>query len=489
MGLVTEGRVVDLPHALLVRVVSAAVAGACVLAPIQPAAAESLNEALASAYQYNPRLDAERARLRATDEEVARAMSGFRPVITGNADLNMQHTNRRPDDIGEGTIYPKGYSVDLVQPVFRGFQTINAVSESEANVRAGRETLRNVEQSVLLEAVTAYVDVVRDQAVVRLRENNVNVLSRELKATEDRFAVGEVTRTDVAQSQARRAGSVSFLDLARANLKISRAAFERVVGHPPSDLVEPGLRGIRLPQSLEDAIAIGSGENPNVVNALYREQAARYSVDRIRGELLPQVQLEASYEDRFDTTKFIDENETTTVTGRLSVPIYEGGEVRARVRQAKQVQVSLLQEIEQARSETEASVTSAWSQLMAARAQLVSDKVQVEANTTALAGVREEERVGQRTLLDVLDAELELLNSQVLLVTTQRNIIVNTYTVLSAIGRLDVLNLGVAPSVYDPSAHYEEVRRKWFGISITHEDGRREELDVSPASAGEPSAK
>src|SRR3990172_7841545 len=214
MGLVTEGRVVDLPHALLVRVVSAAVAGACVLAPIQPAAAESLNEALASAYQYNHRLDAERARLRATDEEVARAMSGFRPVITGNADLNMQHTNRRPDDIGEGTIYPKGYSVDLVQPVFRGFQTINAVSESEANVRAGRETLRNVEQSVLLEAVTAYVDVVRDQAVVRLRENNVNVLSRELKATEDRFAVGEVTRTDVAQSQARRAGSGSFLGLA-----------------------------------------------------------------------------------------------------------------------------------------------------------------------------------------------------------------------------------------------------------------------------------
>jgi outer membrane protein len=436
-----------------------------------PASAESLNEALSSAYRYNPRLDAARATLRAVDEEVARAMSGYRPVITGNADINYQHTNTRPDSVGEGVTRPKGYSIDLVQPIFSGFQTVNAVNEQEANVRAGRETLRSTEQSVLLDAVTAYMDVVRDEAIVKLRENNVNVLSRELKATEDRFAVGEVTRTDVAQAQARRAGAVSQLDLARANLKTSRATYERVIGHPPGNVAEPRGYETLVPKSLNEAVETGTHQNPAVVGALYTEQAARFTVDRIRGELLPQVQLEADYSSRFDNSQFNDQTETTTVTGRLSVPIYEGGEVYARVRQAKHVHVGRLQEIEQARSETEEQVVSAWSALLATRAQLQSDKTQVDANRTALTGVREEERVGQRTLLDVLNAELELLNSQVNLVTTQRNHVVSNYALLSAIGRLDVVNLGVADTVYDPEEHYLEVRRKPWGTSITRGDG------------------
>ncbi len=248
--------------------------------------------------------------MRATDEDVPIARSGYRPQINAGADINWQHTNVRPDTHltsereGVGTVYPKGYSVDLVQPIFTGLQTFNAVNEAEAGVRAGRENLRGVEQEVLLEAVTFYMDVVRNQAVVRLTENNVNVLSRELKATEDRFSVGEVTRTDVAQSQARRALSVSDLDQARADLKTSRGNFERVVGHPPADLIEPSGFEKFLPRSLEEAIAIGTRENPAVVAALYQEQAARYTVDRIRGELLPQVQLEASYENRFDTVEF-----------------------------------------------------------------------------------------------------------------------------------------------------------------------------------------
>ncbi len=447
-----------------------------------PAAAESLNEALSSAYRYNPRLDATRAQLRATDEEVARAMSGYRPIITGNADVNYVHTNTRPDSLGEGTTRPKGYSVDLVQPIFTGLQTYNAVNEQEANVRAGRETLRDTEQSVLLDAVTSYMDVVRDQAIVKLRENNVNVLSRELKATEDRFAVGEVTRTDVAQAQARRAGAVSQLDLARANLKTSRASYERVIGHAPENPVEPRGYEKMVPNSLNEATEIGTHQNPAVVGSLYLEQSARYTVDRIRGELLPQVQLESSYSNRFDSSQFNDQTETTTVTGRLTVPIYEGGEVYARVRQAKQIHVSRLQQIEQARSETEALVVTAWSALLATRAQLVSDKAQVDANTTALTGVREEERVGQRTLLDVLNAELELLNSQVNLVTTQRNHVVSNYALLSAIGRLDALSLGIADTIYDPEEHYLEVRRQPWGTSITRGDGDgRWDAVVDPA--------
>ncbi len=446
--------------------------------------AETLNQALAAAYEYNPQLDAERARLRAVDEEVTRARSGFRPVITGNADINYQFQNQKTG-VGksESELKPSGYSVDLVQPVFSGFRTINAVNEQEANVRAGRETLRGVEQSVLFDSVTAFVDVLRDQAIVRLRENNVNVLSRELKATEDRFAVGEVTRTDVAQAQARRAGSVSNLDLAKANLKTSRAVFERVIGHAPGNLVEPAGYERWLPRTLEEATNVGTHENPAVVNALYLEQAARFGVDRIRGELLPQVQLEASYQDRFDPSPLVSEAEQALVTGRLTVPIYEGGEVYARVRQQKHIHVSRLQEIEQARSQSESQVVSAWSQLLAARAQIQSDKSQVDANTTALTGVREEERVGQRTLLDVLNAELELLDSQVQLVTTRRNVVVASFAVLSAVGRLDAVNLGFTGVAYDPEAHYEEVKRKPWGTSITHSDGRREELAPPPESA------
>lgn len=460
-------------------------AGAAVLCLPTDASAETLNEALASAYQYNPQLDAERARLRATDEEVTRARSGFRPVIQGNADVNYQYSRQelRSGTTNEFEVKPKGYSIDAVQPIFSGFRVINAVNEAEASVRAARETLRAVEQSVLLQAVTAFMDVVRDQAIVRLRENNVNVLSRELKATEDRFAVGEVTRTDVAQAQARRAGSVSALDLARANLKTSRAAYERIVGHAPGSLVEPTGVDRWLPSSLQEAINVGTQENPAVVNALYLEQAARFGVDRIRGELLPSVQLEASYGERFDTQPSIDNTEAAVVTGRLTVPIYEGGEVYARVRQQKHIHISRLQEIEQARSESEEQVVAAWSQLLAARAQVESDRSQVDANTTALTGVREEERVGQRTLLDVLNAEVELLNSQVQLVSTRRNVVVSSYAVLSSVGRLDAVNLGFTGIAYDPEAHYQEVRRKPWGTSITHSDGRIEELPSSGYSS------
>ena len=458
----------------MLAVALVAVAG---IAP-DDASAESLREALASAYKYNPSLDAERARLRASDEEVPRAQSGYRPRIFGQADVNFQNTNTRPDTPTEGRLHPKGYALSVEQNLFNGFQTTNAVREAEAAVRAGRESLRDVERSILLQAVAAYVDVVRDQAVVKLQENNVQVLTQELKATQERFDLGEVTKTDLAQAQARRAGAVSQLDLARANLKTSRAIYERVIGNPPSNVSDPGVPERLLPKSIEEALSTGENENALIVGALYREQASRHTVDRIRGELLPDVSLEASYSNRFDTSRAIDEIETTQVTGRLTVPIYQGGEVSARVRQAKHIHVSRLQEIEQIRTEVRQAVVSSWSQLQAARAQLQSDLTQVEANRSALDGVREEEKVGQRTLLDVLNAEQEYLNAQVQLVTTKRNLVVSAYSLLSAIGRLEVNNIGVVSTSYDPEVHYHEVRRKWWGLSITHGDGRSEFLDL-----------
>jgi outer membrane protein len=443
----------------------------------QPAGAETIFQALTAAYQFNPRLDAARATQRATDEEVPRALSGYRPVITGSADTSYQNTTTRPPSASSGESNPRGYQVGMVQPLFRGFRTVNAVNAAEAQVRAGRETLRTTEQIVLLEAVTAFCDVVRDTAIVRLRENNVTVLTRDLKATQDRFNVGEVTRTDVAQAQARRAAAVAALDLARANLKTSRATFERVIGHPPSHLVEARATNL-IGKSLAENIEIALRESPSVVAALYAEQAARFTIDLVRGELLPTAQLEADYSKRFDSSPLVDQVETTTVTGRVTVPFYTGGEVQARVRQAKHTHVQRLQEIEQARTEVQERVVTAWSQLQAAKAAVDSDRTAVEANRIALAGVREEERVGQRTLLDVLNAEQELLNSEVNLVTDQRNVVVASYTVLSTIGRLNAQELAVASLVYDPEAHYHEVRGKWFDISITHPDGRREVLKV-----------
>ena len=443
-----------------------------------PANAESLQAALGAAYRYNPTLDAERARLRATDENVSRAHSGYRPTIQGNASVTYQDTNVEPNSPTEGRTQPRSYGVDLSQPIFRGFQVINGVREAEAQVRAAREILRSVEQQVLLDAATAYMDVVRDQAIVRLRENNITVLSRELKATQDRFAVGEVTRTDVAQAQARRAAAVSALELARANLKTSRANYERVIGSPPSNLRAPTLPARLIPKSLQEAVAISAREAPGLVGALYNEQAARHTVDKTWGELLPRVDVQASYQNTLDPSTTTDRSESTQVVGRLTVPFYQGGEVRARVRQAKHSHVSRLQEIEEQRALAQANVTRAWSLLLASQAQLQSDRIAVQSNRTALDGVREEERVGQRTLLDVLNAEQEYLDSRVQLEITQRDVIVNSYALIASMGRLNVQELGVSSSVYDPETHYLEVRRKWFGLSITHADGRRENVDL-----------
>jgi outer membrane protein len=445
-----------------------------------PAEADSLRDAVAAAYRNNPRLDAARAAQRATDEEVSRANAGYRPNIVGTADAGAQHTETK---LTTGTnqrvdTNPAGYAVTATQPLFRGFQTLNGVRVAEATVRAGRENLRAIEQAVLLDAITAFMDVIRDQAIVRIRENSVDVLSRELKATRERFAVGEVTRTDVAQAEARRAAAVSALDLARANLNISRGSYERHIGRPPSNLREP-QQAKQLPRTLDEAVHISTRENPAVIAALYREQGARHTVDQIWGQLLPTLNLEGSYNRRFNTSSTIEQVETTAVVARLNVPLYTTGAVQAQVRGAKHTHISRLQEVEQNRGDIQAQVVQFWSQLAAAKAQLESDNAQVAALSTALAGVREEEKVGQRTLLDILNAEQELLNAQVNLAATRRNIVVSSYALQGSIGRLSVQELQAVSEVYDPNVHYHEVRRKWWGVSITHaETGRHEFHDL-----------
>lgn len=440
--------------------------------------AQSLQQALTQTYRTNPQLDAARATQRATDEEVARANSTYRPVVAGNATSSWTRTDTQPVSLSS-ELHPRQFGVTVAQPLFRGFRSLNQVRVAEANVRAGRETLRNVEQTVLLQAAIAYMDVVRDQAILRLRENNVNVLSNQLKATQDQFSVGEVTRTDVAQAEARRAGALAELEVARGNLRNSRAVYERVVGSAPGRLTEAPEPSRLMPKSLPEATSIAQRENPAIVNALYLEQASRYQIELIRGELLPTVTLNASYTRAFDTSRSIDQSDARTISTTMSVPIYSGGDIEARVRAAKHTHVSRLQTIEQVRTEQLALVVGAWARYQAAKAQGQSTAAQVRANQTALTGVREEYRVGQRTLLDVLNAEQELLNAQVLEVTARRDAVVQAYTLLQTVGRLSAAEMALGAEVYDAEIHYFEVRRKWFGLSITHADGRRERIDAS----------
>ena len=447
-----------------------------------PAAAESLRDALAAAYMYSPKLDAERARLRATDENVTRAESGYRPTVEGSADFGRQTADSKPETETNGDTAPWGYSISVRQSVFNGFRTTSEVSEAEASVRAGREDLRLVETNALLDAVGAYMDVVAAQAVVRIRENNVSVLTEELESAKTRRAAKEVTRTDVAQAQARLAGAESTADLAKSDLKTARALYMRVIGHAPGKLMVPPMSNSKLPRSIEEAWETAEQQNPALASALYREEAARFAVDKVRGELLPQVNLEASYGHRENLNAYYEEQDGASITARASIPFYDGGETRARVRQAKQIHVSLLQEIEQARADTQASVTAAWSTLMGQRAKLKSDQVQVEANRIALEGVREEQKVGQRTLLDVLNAEQEYLESQIELVSARREVVVASYKVLAATGQLSAEQLGLTSTIYDPAIHLEEARQNWFGIDITHADGRHESYEAVESS-------
>jgi outer membrane protein len=456
-----------------------ALAAALAFGTSSPVLAESIREALTAAYQTNPKLDAERAKLRATDEDVSRAESGYRPTINGSANIGSQRSTSTPASSFNGSSDPWGYSISVRENVFSGFRTVNEVGEANAAVKAGRENLRLVETTVLLEAVTAYMDVVRDTEIVRIRDSNVSVLTKDLVAAETRRTVKEVTKTDVSQARARQAKAVSAADLARANLKTARANFERVMGHAPTGVGMPSLKLKQLPKSIEEAWQLAAQQSPNINSALFREEEARFAVDKVSGELLPDANIEASFSHNENANSFYQQQEAASISGRVNIPIYDGGEIRARVRQAKHTHVSKLQEIEQARTETQANVTTAWSRLMAARAQLKSDKVQVEANQLALEGVREEEKVGQRTLLDVLNAEQEYLSAQIDLVSTRHELVVASYQVLAQTGTLSAENLALGSDVYDPEAHYVEARDNWFGIDITDADGHRQAVQVA----------
>ncbi|MCW0183025.1 MAG: TolC family outer membrane protein [Zavarzinia sp.] len=429
-----------------------------------PAFAETLNDALATAYASNPTLDAQRAALRATDEEIAKALSGWRPTVTisGSGGFETQE-NTVPGGVKVNTdLNPWSVALSGTQPIYRGGRTLAETSAADNQVLAGRAQLKSTEQSVLLSVVQSYVSIITNQAVVSLNEKNVQVLQRELDASRDRFRVGELTRTDVAQSEARLAEAVSQLKGAESDLNQARQNYERAVGAPPGTLQAlPPLPP--LPPSLDEARAIALAENPDLNAARYAEAAARDGIDIARSTILPQVSLHGQIARAQDQSVSVDRTDDALIELQVSVPLYQSGSEYATIRQNQQTASQRLSEVSATQRSVIEGASNALDQLRAARAVIESQKQAVAANTLALEGVRQESAVGSRTVLDVLDAERELLNSNVALVRAQGTEYSAAFSLLSAVGRLTAENLNLAGDRYDPLAHYDKSRGRWFG--------------------------
>lgn len=449
---------------------AAALAIAIVLLPGTVAAA-SLEDALVQAYETNPTLMAQRAQLRATDEGVAQAVSNWRPTVTVTGTYAATDTRvdvgPAPTPTGVSN-EPFSGSITASQNIFRGFRSFNELAQARANVRAGRATLHSTEQQVLLGAITAYFDVIRDEAVVRLRQNNVSVLERQLEASQDRFDLGDATRTDVAQSEARLSLARSNLTAAEAQLTVSQSAYERIVGMPAADLQNPD----RLPAHPADeasAMSIALANNPSLQAAIEAEVASRRAVDVAMGALLPSVRVDGSFSHSEDTGGFDTQTDSTSVTGVLTVPLYQSGAEYSAIRAARQNNSADRIRIAETERAVREAVEVAWERLGATTSVIESSREQVRANEIAYEGVTQEAQVGSRTTLDVLDAEQELLDSRVSLVRAERDEYVAAFTLLSAMGQLTAQDLGLPVSYYDPTRNAGTVSWLPFGWNSTQD--------------------
>lgn len=431
----------------------------------EPVTAQTIEDALAKAYLNNPTLLSTRAGLRSTDESVPQALADWRPSVEVTSSLGAEvvssntstgtdrNQSRRPKDLG----------VSVTQPLFRGGRTLAATSGAENDIRAARARLLETEQNILLQAATAYLNVYRDQAVLRLNQNNEEVLQRQLEATRDRFEVGEITRTDVHQAEARLARSKADRIQSAGDLETSRANYLNIVGEPaPATLTLPE-RASDLPVNAEEAVRIAVVNNPGVIAAEFDRRSSMDNVDEVWGELLPELELTASSTRELQTSTENSTRTTHEVTLNLTIPIYQQGSVYSRLRQARQDAAESTLVIDTERRDAAEAGTQAYESLVTARAQVDAFQTQIEASIVALEGVQREAAVGSRTVLDILDAEQELLDSRVSHVRSERDELVAAYELMSALGRLTAKDLGLSVDLYDPREHYNEVRDKWFG--------------------------
>ncbi len=434
-----------------------------------PAVAQTLEEALATAYSSNPDLLAARAQLRSVNEGVPQALSNWRPQVTVSGSAGLERREFQGDSGSDTeTTEPWEVGVGVTQSLYRGGRTTAETARAEAEVEAQRARLTATEQEVLLDAVVAHMDVWRDQSVLQLNRKNEQVLGRQLEAARDRFTVGEITRTDVAQSEARLARATAERIDAEGNLASSRAIYQKVIGIYPGILVQPpALEG--LPSEQKTVVDIALARNPNLASAQFSASAARHRIREDLGRFLPEVSLTGDISHSEENVVENGETDQYRVLAQVTIPLYQQGLVSSQVREDKQIANQRRLEIDAARRTVEQNAIRAWEAYQTARAQIVSITAEVAANRIALEGVRQEQAVGARTVLDLLDAEQELLDSEVNLVRAQRDDLVAAYAELATMGRLTATDLKLPVDVYDPVSDYEAVRNKWFGLGIPGE--------------------
>lgn len=445
-------------------------AGLALGAGVPEARAETLAEALARAYGHNPQLLAARAALRAVDEQAAQAFANWRPSVTFSADAGLTAGRSkqpgsavRPGGFQDTNRIPSGASLNVTQDVYRGGRNQHQLRRANANISAQRARLATVEQAVLLNAVRAYMNVFRDLAVLRLNANNEQVLARQLQATRDRFSVGEVTRTDVSQAQARLARARATTIQAQGILEASRANYANVVGVMPGALEQPGLRA-DPPRGAAEIAKQAQRDNPAVVAARWDERSAQASVDLVRGELRPTVSISGQLQRRYNAQARDTIGDSASITARIAVPLYRSGGVASRVRAAKQTVLRRRDELRQAQRTATENAARANALLRTARSSVTAFEAQLEASRIALNGVRQEAAAGLRTVLDTLNAQQELLNAQVNLVRARRDLVVATYELLAAVGGMNARQLKLKVKLHDPKEHYRKVRNKAYGF-------------------------
>ena len=426
--------------------------------------AESLQEALSLAYMGSPVLDAARAQLRSIDEGRASAISAWRPTIRVSANSGLKVTNSETNGIGTySKTYPTGATLTIEESLYEGGKKFAALEKAENQIKAQRATLIETEQDLLLSAAQAYVDVVRDSAILELSISNEAVLRSQLAATEDRFQVGEETRTDVAQSRSRLAQTISNRVDAEGDLSTSQATYKRIIGQLPTALTSV-VELPELPETLEMAQTEALQNNPLVVRRGFAEKVAENAIEEAEANLLPRVSLKGEASTSFGFGETDQKTQDLSLTGQLVIPIYQTGAEYSNIRSAKQVRQQRRGEWEEARRLVVERGTRSWEQLMSTRARIQALQTSIQASEIALEGVKQENQVGSRTTLDVLDAEQELLDAKVSLVTAQRDELVASFQLLQATGRLTAQKLGLNVELYDPTQHYDDVRGKWIGV-------------------------
>jgi len=452
----------------------------CSLVVVSGAHAETLNEALQRAYNNNPSLNSSRANLRAVDENVPLAKAGMRPRVSINSYLGAQQNRfiQRQDDMSQpndpnaypiwnrqqGQSLARSAGVTIEQPVFDGFKAQNTTNAAETVVFAEQQRLRLLEQKILFDTASSYMNVLRDTAALKLQENNVAVLTEQLRQTKERYLAGQITLTDISQAESRLAAGKAQASNAHALLESSIGAYQQVVGILPKKLAPAPPVDKLLPPNREEAEKIAVSEHPMILAALHDADASDFDIKAIEADFLPKLSVVADVFTQTNMNIIYDRNIAAMIGGRLNVPLYDGGSTSSQLRQAKELAGKKKLDVDVARAEIIALTRTTWANLRSAKTRMVAAQAQIAAAEKALYGVREEAKAGQRTTLDILNAQQELLNARIALIFAQRERVVASYGVLSTIGRLSTDNLGLSPDYYDPALHLDQIKDSWGGF-------------------------